>query len=70
MMPHCAGCWPAILMAPGTLSACNWRREQAAHYLGMSRTTLFRKMRQLGIALNDVLPLTRGHPPLDSRRGE
>ncbi|MEO5353510.1 MAG: sigma 54-interacting transcriptional regulator [Magnetococcus sp. XQGC-1] len=31
------------------LSACNWRREQAAQYLGISRTTLFRKMRQLGI---------------------
>ncbi|MBF0272953.1 MAG: sigma 54-interacting transcriptional regulator [Magnetococcales bacterium] len=32
------------------LVACNWRREVAAKRLGMSRSTLFRKMRQWGIA--------------------
>ncbi|MEO5346404.1 MAG: sigma 54-interacting transcriptional regulator [Magnetococcus sp. YQC-9] len=31
------------------LSACNWRRDQAARRLGISRATLFRKMRQLGL---------------------
>ncbi|MBF0418359.1 MAG: sigma-54-dependent Fis family transcriptional regulator, partial [Magnetococcales bacterium] len=36
----------AILAA---LSACNWRRDQAAKRLGISRATLFRKMRQLGL---------------------
>ncbi|MBF0181186.1 MAG: sigma 54-interacting transcriptional regulator, partial [Magnetococcales bacterium] len=36
----------AILAA---LTACNWRREQAARRLGMSRVTLFRKMRLLGM---------------------
>ncbi|MBF0416527.1 MAG: sigma 54-interacting transcriptional regulator [Magnetococcales bacterium] len=43
------------------LSANNWRREQAARYLGMSRTTLFRKMRHLGIG--DSPPSTRRPRP-------
>ncbi|MBF0296847.1 MAG: sigma 54-interacting transcriptional regulator [Magnetococcales bacterium] len=41
----------AILAA---LAACNWRREQAARRLGMSRVTLFRKMRQLGMNEREV----------------
>ncbi|MBF0191004.1 MAG: sigma 54-interacting transcriptional regulator [Magnetococcales bacterium] len=36
-------------MIRAALVACNWRREVAAKRLGMSRSTLFRKMRQWGI---------------------
>ena len=31
------------------LEACSWKREEAADRLGMSRSTLWRKMRELGI---------------------
>ena len=34
----------------GTLDACHWRRHEAARVLGMSRTTLWRRMRELGLA--------------------
>ncbi|MBF0341038.1 MAG: hypothetical protein HQL95_08780 [Magnetococcales bacterium] len=37
------------------LTACNWRREQAATQLGMSRATLFRKMRQMGIVARKTI---------------
>jgi transcriptional regulator with GAF, ATPase, and Fis domain len=33
----------------GTLDACHWRRHEAARVLGMSRTTLWRRMRELGL---------------------
>jgi DNA-binding NtrC family response regulator len=32
------------------LEAHGWRRDETAHALGMSRTTLWRKMRELGLA--------------------
>jgi DNA-binding NtrC family response regulator len=32
----------------GALEACRWRRNEAARVLGMSRTTLWRRMRELG----------------------
>lgn len=31
------------------LEACNWRRDEAATALGVSRTTLWRRMRELGL---------------------
>ena len=31
------------------LEVCHWRRAAAARQLGMSRTTLWRKMRELGL---------------------
>jgi transcriptional regulator of acetoin/glycerol metabolism len=33
----------------GALAACHWRRHQAASVLGISRTTLWRRMRDLGL---------------------
>ena len=33
----------------GALEACRWRRHEAARVLGMSRTTLWRRMRELGL---------------------
>jgi DNA-binding NtrC family response regulator len=33
----------------GALEACYWRRHRAARVLGMSRTTLWRRMRELGL---------------------
>jgi len=33
----------------GALEACHWRRHEAARVLGMSRTTLWRRMRELGL---------------------
>lgn len=32
------------------LEAHRWRRDETAEALGMSRTTLWRKMRELGLA--------------------
>jgi DNA-binding NtrC family response regulator len=32
----------------GALEACRWRRNEAARVLGLSRTTLWRRMRELG----------------------
>jgi DNA-binding NtrC family response regulator len=32
------------------LEACHWRREEAARALGISRTTLWRRMRESGLA--------------------
>ncbi len=32
----------------GALEACRWRRHEAARVLGLSRTTLWRRMRELG----------------------
>jgi transcriptional regulator with GAF, ATPase, and Fis domain len=34
----------------GALEACRWRRHKAAEALGISRTTLWRRMRDLGLA--------------------
>jgi transcriptional regulator of acetoin/glycerol metabolism len=34
----------------GALEACRWRRHEAARVLRMSRTTLWRRMRELGLA--------------------
>ena len=34
----------------GALEACRWRRHKAAEILGISRTTLWRRMRDLGLA--------------------
>ncbi len=34
----------------GALEACRWRRNEAARILGVSRTTLWRRMRELGLA--------------------
>jgi DNA-binding NtrC family response regulator len=34
----------------GALEACHWRRHEAARILGVSRTTLWRRMRELGLA--------------------
>jgi transcriptional regulator with GAF, ATPase, and Fis domain len=34
----------------GALEACRWRRHRAASVLGISRTTLWRRMRDLGLA--------------------
>jgi DNA-binding NtrC family response regulator len=34
----------------GALEACRWRRHEAARALGISRTTLWRRMRALGLA--------------------
>jgi DNA-binding NtrC family response regulator len=34
----------------GALEACRWRRHKAAEILGISRTTLWRRMRHLGLA--------------------
>jgi len=34
----------------GALEACQWRRHKAAEVLGISRTTLWRRMRDLGLA--------------------
>jgi transcriptional regulator with GAF, ATPase, and Fis domain len=34
----------------GALEACRWRRNEAARVLGLSRTTLWRRMRELGLA--------------------
>jgi DNA-binding NtrC family response regulator len=34
----------------GALEACRWRRHEAARLLGISRTTLWRHMRELGLA--------------------
>jgi len=34
----------------GALEACRWRRHKAAEILGISRTTLWRRMRALGLA--------------------
>ena len=33
----------------GALEACRWRRHEAARTLGVSRTTLWRRMRELGL---------------------
>jgi DNA-binding NtrC family response regulator len=33
----------------GALEACHWRRHEAARALGISRTTLWRRMRELGL---------------------
>ena len=33
----------------GALEACRWRRHEAARVLGISRTTLWRRMRELGL---------------------
>jgi DNA-binding NtrC family response regulator len=33
----------------GALEACRWRRHEAARVLGISRTTLWRRLRELGI---------------------
>jgi len=33
----------------GALEACHWRRNEAARVLGLSRTTLWRRMRELGL---------------------
>jgi DNA-binding NtrC family response regulator len=33
----------------GALDACRWRRHEAARTLGISRTTLWRRMRELGL---------------------
>jgi DNA-binding NtrC family response regulator len=33
----------------GALEACRWRRHEAARILGVSRTTLWRRMRELGL---------------------
>jgi len=33
----------------GALDACRWRRHEAARVLGISRTTLWRRMRELGL---------------------
>ena len=33
----------------GALEACHWSRHEAARVLGMSRTTLWRRMRELGL---------------------
>jgi DNA-binding NtrC family response regulator len=33
----------------GALEACHWRRHEAARVLEMSRTTLWRRMRELGL---------------------
>ena len=33
----------------GALEACHWRRHEAAGVLGISRTTLWRRMRELGL---------------------
>jgi DNA-binding NtrC family response regulator len=33
----------------GALEACHWRRHEAARVLGISRTTLWRRMRELGL---------------------
>jgi DNA-binding NtrC family response regulator len=33
----------------GALEACRWRRHEAARVLGVSRTTLWRRMRELGL---------------------
>jgi transcriptional regulator of acetoin/glycerol metabolism len=33
----------------GALEACHWRRHEAARLLGMSRTTLWRRMRELAL---------------------
>jgi len=33
----------------GALEACRWRRNEAARVLGVSRTTLWRRMRELGL---------------------
>jgi transcriptional regulator of acetoin/glycerol metabolism len=33
----------------GALEACQWRRHRAAEVLGISRTTLWRRMRDLGL---------------------
>ena len=42
----------AILLA---LEASNWNRSKAAQALGINRTTLYRKMRDLGLrAYGDV----------------
>jgi len=34
----------------GALEACHWRRHEAARVLAISRTTLWRRMRELGLA--------------------
>jgi transcriptional regulator with GAF, ATPase, and Fis domain len=34
----------------GALEACHWRRHEAARVLNISRTTLWRRMRELGLA--------------------
>jgi DNA-binding NtrC family response regulator len=34
----------------GALESCRWRRHEAARILGISRTTLWRRMRELGVA--------------------
>ena len=33
----------------GALEACRWKRHEAARVLGVSRTTLWRRMRELGL---------------------
>jgi transcriptional regulator of acetoin/glycerol metabolism len=33
----------------GALEACHWRRHEAARVLEVSRTTLWRRMRELGL---------------------